>query len=78
MSYARLRFNTHVQGHYQESKVSLRGLQGHLIHTVTFLVSAICSKGDNFYGSLFASVDNKFLNCSLLLREEVIFKGANS
>ena len=39
MSFARLRFHALGQGHNQGSKISLRGLQGHLLHTVTFLVS---------------------------------------
>ena len=39
MSFARLRFHAHFQSHNQGSEVSLRVLQGHLLHTVTFLVS---------------------------------------
>ena len=38
MSCARLRLHAHVQSHRQGSEVSLRGLRGHLLHTVTFLV----------------------------------------
>ena len=36
VTFARIRF--HVQGHGQGSKVNLRGLQGHLLYTVKFLV----------------------------------------
>ena len=32
------RFHAHVQSHNHKSEVSLRGLLGHLLHTVTFLV----------------------------------------
>ena len=42
MSCARLRF--HVQGHNQGSKVNLRGLRGHLLHTITFLVLTCFTK----------------------------------
>ena len=38
MSCVRLRFHAHVQSRNQGSEVSLRDLQGHLLHTVTFLV----------------------------------------
>ena len=38
MSCAQLRFHAHVQGHNQGSEVSLRGLQGHLLHTVIILL----------------------------------------
>ena len=38
MSFARLRFHSDVQGHNQGSKVHLRGLRGHLLHIVTFLL----------------------------------------
>ena len=31
-------FHAHVQSHNQGSEISLRGLLGHLTHTVTFLV----------------------------------------
>ena len=38
MSCARLWFHGCVQGHSQGSKVSVSGLQGHLLHIVTFRV----------------------------------------
>ena len=38
MSCARIWFLGCVQGHSQGSKVSIRGLRGHLLHTVTFRV----------------------------------------
>ena len=38
ISFARLRFHARVQDHNQESKIKLRGLRGHLLHIVTFLV----------------------------------------
>ena len=40
ISFARLSFHSHVQGHYQGSKVSLSGLWGHLLHIVIFLVES--------------------------------------
>ena len=53
MSCVRLRFHAHVQSHNQGSEVSLTGLRGHFLHTVTFLVF--------IYFFFFVVVCDKFL-----------------
>ena len=49
MSCARLRYHAHVQSHKQGSEVSLRGLRGHFLHTVIFLVAFILDELNNLY-----------------------------